>query len=62
LVRYSGGPDKVGDMPAINATVCPTMAALTSLQAGFGSVGEFDRIFDTVLGGIRDQAIRQGTR
>ncbi|MGW4474287.1 TetR/AcrR family transcriptional regulator [Nonomuraea sp. NPDC004354] len=62
LAVLSGGSDKVGDMPAINATAYPTMAALASLQAGFGSVEEFDRIFDTVLGGIRDQANRQGTR
>ncbi|MER7500877.1 TetR/AcrR family transcriptional regulator C-terminal domain-containing protein [Nonomuraea pusilla] len=62
LAVLSGGSGQVGDMPAINATAYPTMAALASLQAGFGSVEEFDRIFDTVLGGIRDQANRQGTR
>ncbi|MEV1176238.1 TetR/AcrR family transcriptional regulator C-terminal domain-containing protein [Nonomuraea sp. NPDC049784] len=62
LAVLSSGSDKTGDMPAINATAYPTMAALASLQAGFGSVEEFDRIFDTVVGGIRDQANRQGAR
>ncbi|SEL57043.1 TetR/AcrR family transcriptional regulator [Nonomuraea pusilla] len=62
LAVLSGGSGQAGDMPAINATAYPTMAALASLQAGFGSVEEFDRIFDTVLGGIRDQADRRGTR
>nr|WP_055504732.1 TetR/AcrR family transcriptional regulator C-terminal domain-containing protein [Nonomuraea pusilla] len=62
LAVLSGGSGQVSDMPAINATAYPTMAALASLQAGFGSVEEFDRIFDTVLGGIRDQADRRGTR
>lgn len=62
LAVLSGGSGQAGDMPAINAAAYPTMAALASLQAGFGSVEEFDRIFDTVLGGIRDQADRRGTR
>ncbi|MDP9868999.1 MULTISPECIES: TetR/AcrR family transcriptional regulator [Streptosporangium] len=62
LAVLSGGPDGVGDMPAIDATVYPTMATLTPLQADFGSVAEFDRMLDAVLGGIRNRADRQGTR
>lgn len=58
LAVVSGG----SDLPAIDAAAYPTMAALASLQSGFGSVEEFDRILDTVLGGIRDQGNRQGTR
>lgn len=62
LAVLSGGSDQAGDMPAIDATAYPTMAALVSLQACFGSLEEFDRIFDTVLRGIKDQADRRGTR
>jgi AcrR family transcriptional regulator len=62
LAVLSGGPDGVVDIPAIDATAYPTMAALTPLQAGFGSLAEFDRLLGTVLGGIRNRAARQGTR
>ncbi|MBF6475523.1 MULTISPECIES: hypothetical protein [Nocardia] len=48
-------------MPAIDATLCPTMAAPRPRLAGFGSVAEFDRMLDAVLGGVRDRAARQST-
>ncbi|GAB3969045.1 TetR/AcrR family transcriptional regulator C-terminal domain-containing protein [Actinoallomurus acanthiterrae] len=61
LAVLSGGLDGPADMPAIDATAYPTMAALAPLQADFGSAAEFDRLLDTVLGGIRDRAARQAT-
>ncbi|WP_203644118.1 hypothetical protein [Streptomyces sp. SID14478] len=42
----------------IDPDAYPTMAALLPLQAGFGSEAEFDRILDTLLAGIKDQAAR----
>ncbi len=57
LAVLSGSPDE----PAIDATAYPTMAALAPLRADFGSAAEFDRLLDTVLSGIRDQAARQAT-
>ncbi|WP_040792405.1 TetR/AcrR family transcriptional regulator [Nocardia paucivorans] len=56
------GSDKNGEIPAIDATRYPTMAALTPLMADFGSVAEFDRLLDSVLGGIRDRVARQNLR
>ncbi|QYC42128.1 Tetracycline repressor protein class H [Nonomuraea coxensis DSM 45129] len=56
LAVLSGGPDGPGDMPAIDAAAYPALAALTPLQAGFGSVAEFDRMLDAVIGGLRDRA------
>ncbi|MEW2352863.1 TetR/AcrR family transcriptional regulator C-terminal domain-containing protein [Spirillospora sp. NPDC029432] len=57
LAVLGGGPDEA---PAIDPADYPAMAALTPLQADFGSVAEFDRLLDSVLGGIRDQAARHG--
>ncbi|WP_431040532.1 TetR/AcrR family transcriptional regulator [Streptomyces sp. P1-3] len=62
LAVLSGEADGTGDMPALDADAYPTMADLAPLQAGFGSMAEFDRILDTVLGGIQDRAARDGTR
>lgn len=45
-----------GGVPELDATAYPTMAAFVPLQAGFGSLAEFDRVLDTVLAGIRNQA------
>ncbi|MYW63307.1 TetR family transcriptional regulator [Streptomyces sp. SID8379] len=65
LAVLSGGGDDGGSenaqVPVIDADAYPTMAALLPLQAGFGSVAEFDRILDTVLAGIKDQAARTTT-
>lgn len=62
LAVLSGGPDGPADIPAIDATEYPAMAALAPLQADFGSAAEFDRLLDAVLGGIRDRAARGATR
>ncbi|WP_157254582.1 TetR/AcrR family transcriptional regulator [Nonomuraea typhae] len=48
--------------PPLDPADYPTMSSLASLQAGFGSAEEFDRMLDTVLAGIRDGAGRQRTR
>ncbi|MET7770655.1 TetR/AcrR family transcriptional regulator C-terminal domain-containing protein [Nocardia sp. NPDC005366] len=61
LAVLSGGPDRL-DMPTIDAALYPTMAALAPRQADFGSLAEFDRMLDAVLGGIRDRAFGHGTR
>ncbi|MFI7442231.1 TetR/AcrR family transcriptional regulator [Nonomuraea indica] len=60
MAVLNGGSGGGGAMPAIDATTYPTMAALAPLQAGFGSVEEFDRILGTVLGGILDRARAAG--
>ncbi|MFJ7256476.1 TetR/AcrR family transcriptional regulator C-terminal domain-containing protein [Streptomyces sp. NPDC098085] len=62
LAVLSGEGDGGGGTPAIDAGAYPAMAALAPLQADFGSVAEFDRILDTVLGGTQDRAARDGTR
>lgn len=56
LAVLSGGPDRAVDLPVVDATAYPTMAALMPLQAGFGTTAEFDRLLDTVLRGISDRA------
>ncbi|MFB6877850.1 TetR/AcrR family transcriptional regulator C-terminal domain-containing protein [Streptomyces sp. NPDC056323] len=43
-------------VPAFDATAYPAMVALSPLMADFGSLTEFDRMLDTVLAGIKDQA------
>ncbi|WP_329204200.1 TetR/AcrR family transcriptional regulator C-terminal domain-containing protein [Streptomyces sp. NBC_00683] len=50
--------DEPGAVPAFEAATYPAMAALTPLMADFGSLAEFDRMLDTVLGGIKDRAAR----
>ncbi|MFI6519759.1 TetR/AcrR family transcriptional regulator [Spirillospora sp. NPDC050679] len=59
LAVLSGGPDGPADMPAIDPADHPAMAALAPFLNDFGSVAQFDRLLDTVLTGIRDQAARQ---
>ncbi|MEU8248887.1 TetR/AcrR family transcriptional regulator C-terminal domain-containing protein [Nonomuraea sp. NPDC048916] len=61
LAVLSGEPDGAGDLPAIDATAYPTMATLMPLQAGFGSLAEFDRMLGTVLDGIRHRAAQSGS-
>lgn len=53
LARTGEGPSP---LPAFDAETHPTMAALAPLLTDFGSVAEFDRMLDTVLDGIADQA------
>ncbi|MER5618005.1 TetR/AcrR family transcriptional regulator C-terminal domain-containing protein [Streptomyces sp. NPDC002215] len=53
LARTSDAPIAV---PAFDATAYPAMVALSPLMADFGSLTEFDRMLDTVLAGIKDQA------
>ncbi|MFD0024789.1 TetR/AcrR family transcriptional regulator [Streptomyces sp. NPDC058382] len=57
LARLTEDPSAV---PAFDATAYPAMAALTPLMTGFGSLTEFDRMLDTVLGGIKERAARSG--
>lgn len=59
LSGESGGADAA---PPIDASRYPTMAALTPFSADFGSLAEFDRMLDAVLGGIRDRARRRESR
>ncbi|MEV7190326.1 TetR/AcrR family transcriptional regulator C-terminal domain-containing protein [Streptomyces sp. NPDC093510] len=56
--RTGGGPDGPAAVPAFDADAYPAMTAIGPLMADFGSVAEFDRMLDTVLAGIRDQAGR----
>ncbi|WP_436776426.1 hypothetical protein [Yinghuangia sp. YIM S09857] len=56
---FSGGPDGPSAMPALDATAYPALTAVAHFQADFGSAAEFDRLLDTVLCGIRDQAARR---
>ncbi|WP_405690133.1 TetR/AcrR family transcriptional regulator C-terminal domain-containing protein [Streptomyces sp. NBC_01185] len=56
LARISAAPGEPGAVPAFDAADHPAMAALTPLMADFGSRTEFDRMLDTVIGGIREQA------
>lgn len=51
--------DDVGAVPAIDATTYPAMATLAPLLSDFGTVAEFDRMLDVVIGGIRDRAARR---
>ncbi|SFX54721.1 TetR family transcriptional regulator [Streptomyces atratus] len=62
LAVLSGESGEDTGTPAIDADTYPTMAALAPLQAGYGSVAEFDRILGTVLGRVQDRAARGGTR
>ncbi|MFJ8864380.1 TetR/AcrR family transcriptional regulator C-terminal domain-containing protein [Streptomyces sp. NPDC102473] len=58
LARIGAAPDEPGAVPAFDAADHPAMAALTPLMADFGSRREFDRMLDTVIGGLREQAAR----
>ncbi|MEV6562982.1 TetR/AcrR family transcriptional regulator C-terminal domain-containing protein [Nocardia sp. NPDC051756] len=58
LAVVSAGPERTGELPAIDGTRYPTMAALTTRMDDFGSAAEFDRMLDAVLSGIRDRAVR----
>ncbi|MGW4767094.1 TetR/AcrR family transcriptional regulator [Nocardia sp. NPDC004278] len=61
LAVLNGGSDSAATVPAIDPTLYPTMAALAPTMADFGSVAEFDRMLDAVLGGIRDRTAWQAT-
>ncbi|WP_280444973.1 TetR/AcrR family transcriptional regulator [Nocardia brasiliensis] len=50
------GAGRTGELPAIDRTRYPTMAALAPRMEDFGSTAEFDRMLDAVLGGIRDRS------
>ncbi|MCP2329206.1 AcrR family transcriptional regulator [Hamadaea flava] len=56
LARTSAGPDGPSPVPDFDAAAHPTLAALAPRFADFGSAAEFDRMLDTVLAGIHDQA------
>lgn len=56
LARTGDGPEGPAPVPAFDAGAHPSLAALAPFMDGFGSVTEFDRMLDTVLGGIRGRA------
>ncbi|MEW1690055.1 TetR/AcrR family transcriptional regulator [Streptomyces sp. NPDC091265] len=58
LARTGDGPEEPVAVPAFDSTAYPAMAAIAPHMADFGSLAEFDRMLDTVLGGIRDRAGR----
>ncbi|MCX4446231.1 TetR/AcrR family transcriptional regulator [Streptomyces sp. NPDC087866] len=60
LARTGGGPEGPAPVPAFHAEVHPALTALAPLMDDFGSVTEFDRMLDTVLGGLRGRATGQG--
>jgi AcrR family transcriptional regulator len=53
LAVLNGG----ADVPPVDAAAYPDLAALAPRQRDFGTAAEFDRLLDTVLGGI---AARRG--
>ncbi|WP_327148677.1 TetR/AcrR family transcriptional regulator [Nocardia sp. NBC_01329] len=60
LAVLSGGNDATATVPAIDPELYPALAAHAPEMADFGSVTEFDRTFDTILGGIRERAAGLG--
>ncbi|WP_328394134.1 TetR/AcrR family transcriptional regulator [Nocardia sp. NBC_00416] len=61
LAVLGGGGDRAATVPTIDPALYPAMAALAPELGDFGSVTEFDRLLDAVLGGIRDRAARDRT-